>query len=247
MRNRIFIILIFLYANSKTQVVNIEQARIRTDTTGWSGLIETSFQAMQYDQLLLNIGIKGTAQWKGQRDIFLLLGDIGYAASIKEKFNNAGLMHLRYNHKLTSLLRMEVFTQAQYNQLLDLEIRVLIGSGPRFVVLRTSRSRIYAGTILMAEGEQIRGIDKINNTARWSQYLSFNFSGKTWAYSGTIYFQPKFTNYSDFRISGQHSISTDLGGRLHLKVELSHFADTDPPVGVVRSTMSSLLGIGIDL
>ena len=87
------------------QIVNIEQARIRTDTTGWTGHTDLNFQTIKYEETLYNIGLKGSAQWKNANNLWLLLGDVSYAASTKEKFNNSGLLHLRYNRKITSIIK----------------------------------------------------------------------------------------------------------------------------------------------
>lgn len=229
------------------QIVNIEQARVRTDTFGWTGHTDLSFQTIKYDEALYNAGLKGSAQWKNAKNLWLLLGDVSYTASTKEVFNNSGLLHLRYNRKVTSRIKWEVFSQVQYNQLLALNYRLLNGSGFRFSLIHKEKARIYAGTIVMQELENVRGLANIIRDFRLSQYISMNVNKSQWAYSGTVYFQPRLDFFKDYRVSGQHTISTSLGNHLRLKFELSHFYDANPPEETPKSTVMTTVGLGVDL
>lgn len=229
------------------QIVNIEQARIRTDTTGWTGHTDLNFQTIKYEETLYNIGLKGSAQWKKANNLWLLLGDVSYTASTKEEFNNSGLLHLRYNRKIASFIKWEAFSQLQYNQLLALNYRLLNGTGWRFSLIHKESSRLYSGTILMHEFENIRGQNNYISDFRLSQYLSMNLNKKQWAYSATLYYQPRFNFLSDYRVSGQHTLSAALGNHLRMKFELTHFYDSNPPVDVPKSMVMTMVGLGIDL
>lgn len=229
------------------QIVNIEQARIRTDTTGWTGHTDLNFQTIKYEETLYNIGLKGSAQWKNANNLWLLLGDVSYAASTNEVFNNSGLIHLRYNRKLISKVKWEAFSQLQYNQLLALNYRLLNGTGFRFSIVNKESTRLYTGTLLMQELENIRGLYKNTSNFRLSNYVSMNLNKKQWAYSSTVYFQPRLDFWKDYRVSGQHIVSTSLGHHLRLKFELSHFYDSSPPFNVPKSTVITNVGLGIDL
>jgi hypothetical protein len=229
------------------QIVNIEQARIRTDSIGWTGHTDLNFQTIKYEEVLYNVGLKGSAQWKNAKNLWLLLGDVSYAASTNEVFNNSGLLHLRYNRKLTSKVKWEAFSQLQFNQLLALNYRLLNGTGLRFSIVNKESARLYIGTIVMQELENIRGLNKNTNDFRLSNYVSMNLNKNQWAYSGTVYFQPQLDFWKDYRVSGQHTISTSLGHHMRLKIELSHFYDSSPPLDVPKSTVMTTIGMGIDL
>jgi hypothetical protein len=229
------------------QIVNIEQARIRTDTIGWTGHTDLNFQTIKYEEVLYNVGLKGSAQWKNEKKLWLLLGDVSYAASTNEVFNNSGLLHLRFNRKLNSKVKWEAFSQLQYNQLLALNYRLLNGTGFRFSIVNKESTRLYTGTLLMQELENIRGLYKNTSDFRLSNYVSMNLNKKQWAYSSTVYFQPRLDFWKDYRVSGQHTVSTSLGHHLRLKFELSHFYDSNPPLNVPKSTVMTNVGLGIDL
>jgi hypothetical protein len=244
------ILILSLYSfipNVFGQIVNIEQARIRTDTIGWTGHTDLNFQTIKYEEVLYNVGLKGSAQWKNEKKLWLLLGDVSYAASTNEVFNNSGLIHLRYNRKLNSKVKWEAFSQLQYNQLLALNYRLLNGTGFRFSIVNKESTRLYTGTLLMQELENIRGLYKNTSDFRLSNYVSMNLNKKQWAYSSTVYFQPRLDFWKDYRVSGQHTVSTSLGHHMRLKFELSHFYDSNPPLNVPKSTVMTNVGLGIDL
>jgi hypothetical protein len=244
------ILILSLYSfipNVFGQIVNIEQARIRTDTIGWTGHTDLNLQTIKYEEVLYNVGLKGSAQWKNEKKLWLLLGDVSYAASTNEVFNNSGLIHLRYNRKLNSKVKWEAFSQLQYNQLLALNYRLLNGTGFRFSIVNKESTRLYTGTLLMQELENIRGLYKNTSDFRLSNYVSMNLNKKQWAYSSTVYFQPRLDFWKDYRVSGQHTVSTSLGHHLRLKFELSHFYDSNPPLNVPKSTVMTNVGLGIDL
>ena len=244
------ILILSLYSfipNVFGQIVNIEQARIRTDTIGWTGHTDLNFQTIKYEEVLYNVGLKGSAQWKNEKKLWLLLGDVSYAASTNEVFNNSGLLHLRYNRKLNSKVKWEAFSQLQYNQLLALNYRLLNGTGFRFSIVNKESTRLYTGTLLMQELENIRGLYKNTSDFRLSNYVSMNLNKKQWAYSSTVYFQPRLDFWKDYRVSGQHTVSTSLGHHMRLKFELSHFYDSNPPLNVPKSTVMTNVGLGIDL
>ncbi len=244
------ILILSLYSfipNVFGQIVNIEQARIRTDTIGWTGHTDLNFQTIKYEEVLYNVGLKGSAQWKNEKKLWLLLGDVSYAASTNEVFNNSGLLHLRFNRKLNSKVKWEAFSQLQYNQLLALNYRLLNGTGFRFSIVNKESTRLYSGTLLMQELENIRGLYKNTSDFRLSNYVSMNLNKKQWAYSSTVYFQPRLDFWKDYRVSGQHTVSTSLGHHLRLKFELSHFYDSNPPLNVPKSTVMTNVGLGIDL
>ncbi len=246
---RIYFAISFLFFSQLllAQIVNIEQARMRTDTLGWAGHVDASFQSVKYDKSFVTASFKATAQLKQLKNTWLLLGDFGFSAGGSERFNNAALGHLRFNRKIHRYIRWEVFSQVQQNQLLDLDLRLLNGTGPRFILLQEEIGRIYLGVLYMSELERVKGATELRHTHRSSSYISLNMKGKTLSYSGTVYYQPRLFYFSDFRLSGQHTFAFAINQRWKMKLELNHFYDTAPPLGVVKSTFATSMGVAVEL
>lgn len=247
---KIIIVLVGLFSCvfSFSQVVNIEQARIRMDSIGWAGMLNGNFSAQKYQDVFYNAALRGTVQHKMERELWLLLLDAGISVADQVQLNNNSLIHVRNNYDLYSWVRWETFAQIQQNRLLGLRRRHLIGSGPRFIIWDDDRFRLFAGTLAMLEIERVRNTTKSDWYGRASTYISWsvNKPGK-WAFSSTTYFQPIMNRLNDHRWAGQHAFSVALNRNWSMRLELTHFYDSKPPVDIVKSTFNTFIGITYDV
>ena len=100
---------------SNCQIVNIEKKRIATDTTGFAGKIGISMSASKYKESFVSADLNGQIQFKTKKNLYIAIVDYQVVNAGGESFNNSGFFHLRYNRKLSSVIRFEAFSQAQYN------------------------------------------------------------------------------------------------------------------------------------
>ncbi|MFN5210049.1 MAG: hypothetical protein ACK5D8_11265 [Bacteroidota bacterium] len=98
------------------QLVNIESQRVSTDTIRFTMNTEASAtfrytDGENFSSYLFNI----TSQWKNRslKNIFMFVGGIDFSRLDRKEISNSQLIHLRFNRKFNSLLRLEVFTQYQ--------------------------------------------------------------------------------------------------------------------------------------
>lgn len=241
----------FLLASvSRAQVVNIEQARIKTDTSAWAGHIQSTFFSQQNQNRLLSASLRGTVQHKtkNKKHLYLALLDGNFSASNAVQYSNAAMIHLRYNYKLFSLLKWEVFSQLQQNKVLGLDRRALLGTGPRLKLLDSEHWRSYWGVLGMLEQERLKGASQLDYFMRASSYFTITITqSERWSFASTTYYQPLFADFHDFRIAGQHTFSLAIAKHWAMRAELTHTWDSKPPTGVVKSTVLTSMGIGIDL
>lgn len=216
------------------QVVNIEGKRIRTDSTGWTGYLESMLQLERNIQTVVNAGFSTHLQHKSKynKELWLLLGDYSLVRSESTPLINRWFFHLRYNRKLNDWLRWEAFSQFQNNKLISVQNRVLLGSGPRFKFWDTERWRMYAGTLYMYEYEL--GTDSRQEwNHRISTYLTFSlFSAEHWEVRSTTYFQPRVDLWSDHRLMQEARMQFRFGRRATWVVSLELVYDSAPPQGV---------------
>lgn len=65
---------------------------------------------------------------------------------------------------------------------------------------------------------------------RSSNYMILNWrSDNKFGLSSTVYYLPCFSKFTDYRISGQHSLVYSFTNILNGKLELTHFFDSHPP------------------
>ncbi len=218
------------------QIVNIEAERYTTDTTGWRGNYNLGFtfgkQAVKY------FAFSNTAhiQYKTKRNLYLILGSIDLIKSDNQQLINSGFFHFRYNYKIKEWLRWEAFTQIQYNKLNGIRLRYLLGTGPRFKAVQVEKFKTYIGTLYMLEYEINNDRTQRLLQGRFSAYLSFSLRPiKTLEIVSTTYYQPRFDDTKDYRISTDNSISFRFHKILSFGVNFRLNFDSRPPVGAVTT------------
>ncbi len=243
----VFILLLFC-RTLFSQIVNIESQRIHNDTTGWDGTLDAGFSVNQNNTLLVSATTGAHVQYKTKKDLFMLLGNWRFTNGGTERFMNDGMAHFRYNHKFNNWLRLEAFTQVQYNELLNLRIRYLVGMGPRIKFLDKKFINMYVGTLYMFEYEQQAITDTMEYNNRLSAYLSWTIDpNPDFSFVATTYYQPKLTDWSDFRISGNYALKFKAFKRLAFKVEFSFLFDAIPPPGIRQFVFTGTTGIVFNL
>ena len=229
-------------ASSLAQVVNIEQARVNADSTGWQANLDLSYFRQEFDDDLTTLTGRFSAQKKDSKVYLLFLADAGYSYSQEDVFTNYKLAHVRASVKVATKARWEGFVQIQDNRPLGIQFRSLVGTGPRLRLLVKDNGRLYGGTTAMLENEWATSGVKDQWVLRSSNYLNFNWSkDNKFGLASTLYYQPRFSNLIDYRVSGQHSLIYAFTKKLNGKLEFTHYFDSQPPSeGLNRSRITTL-------
>jgi hypothetical protein len=245
----IFLLLFLTSGLLKAQLVNVESQRLQNDTTRFAGIIKASFSYQQNNNSILS-QLNGSAtlqvRSKSLKDIFLLLGSYDLVKSNSSQLSNAGFVHYRYTHKFNRFFRWEAFTQYQNNEVLLLDRRLLIGTGPRFKILNKPNLKSSLGTLYMFENEKTSElIPQIHNDHRMSSYFTFtySFAGNLCEINTITYYQPVLNNFADCRITNQTSISFNFKKHISFEIGVKYLYDSSPPQGVINNTFSSNMGI----
>lgn len=223
-----------IFYNTKAQIVNIESQRFTTDTTGWAGDYNLGFTFGKQQDKYFAFSNTAHVQYKSKKSLYLLLGNADLLKIANQKIVNSGFFHFRYNYKIRHWLRWEAFTQVQYNKLIGIRMRYLLGTGPRFKLVQVEQFKTYLGTLYMFEYE-------INNDkttkliqGRFSAYLSFSFRPiKSIEVVSTTYYQPRFDAIKDYRISTENSLMFRFHKILSFGVNYRLNYDSSPPEGAV--------------
>lgn len=232
--SKIFLIFFSLLSLSATaQVINIEGKRFLNDTNGWVGNADFSFAVIQNTQQVLSFSNTLRVQYQKNRSRFILLNDINFIKAGKTDFVNAGYQHFRYNYKVHKLITLEAFTQTQYNPVLRLDFRYLLGAGPRFRLLKRPNARIYAAALYMYEFDDIKDDAADVHEHRISNYVTFTFNlFKNCELISTTFYQPKLGDAADYRIANDSSLEIHINRHLNFKSTFNLLYDTRQPAGV---------------
>lgn len=232
--NKILFISLFLVVlQSQAQVINIENKRFLNDTNGWVGNIDFSYNINQNTQQVMVFSNACRVQYQYNRSRIILLNDLNFIKAGSTNFVNSGYQHLRYNYKVNNFLTMEVFTQTQYNPVLKLDFRYLLGYGPRFKLLKKPNARIYAAVLYMYEYDDIVNQKENIYESRISSYLTFSFGlFKTVDLTSTTFYQPNLGNISDYRVANDSGLEIHINKHLNFKTTFNMLYDTSQPIGV---------------
>jgi len=249
LRLLLFVTLMGCSTIAGAQVVNIERQRIATDTTGWFGSANLSFAGSKTTKSIVSLFAGGLLEYKSKsnKDLWLFISEFSLITGNNEKFSNTGFGHLRYNRKLNDAIRWEVFTQIQYNGLTKIDTRALFGTGPRFKLTNYEHAKFYFGLAYMYEYEKLL-LEPIeyNRDHRLSSYFSFSLKPEeTVSFMSTTYVQPLLTDFSDYRITSETTLSLGITKKLLLNVTFNYNYDVAPPEGVPTNTYYFINGLEI--
>lgn len=235
-----------LFSFAHGQVVNIESKRIYEDSVGWTGSITGLFSAQKNKDMLLSTNFRPNAQYKTKKQNVLFIGDFVFSKGKERVFSNAGMLHFRYVQRIKkSAWKWEGYSQIQYNELLDQRYRFLTGGGIRVKFFDKKHWKFFWGTSSFYEQEQYVSSNQIVEDVRMSNYLSWFIDPKTFfSFSGSTYFQPLWTNFGDYRISGQYVLSFDITKQFSVKMNLTFFHDSEPQTNVPQTVYATTFGVG---
>ena len=245
-----FTAVLFSAFTSSAQIINIENARMHSDTTGWMGGAGAAFSLNQNKEKITGGNIQAHLQHKTKTDksLWLLLGDYGLLKAGGEKLIAEGFGHIRYNKKINNWLRWEAFGQFQKNVITQIDSRYLIGTGPRFRIVKNKILRLYAASLIMYEREkETSSIVPVQNIARSSSYISFTLTPvETTDITSTTFFQPAINNFSDYRILNQVKIGVKATKHFSLSLKWNYLFDNRPAGAAPKTTYSLSSGIDYD-
>jgi Protein of unknown function, DUF481 len=248
----ILIALLIIHAvHSSAQIVNIESARMQSDTVGWMGGAGAAVNLTQNTQKIFGADLEAHLQYKTSNDkgLWLILGNYGFLKAGGEKFISNVFTHLRYNRKVNEWLRWEVFGQYQNNAITQIDSRILVGTGPRFKLIKSKTFRLYAASLFMFEREKERTNPVIeHNDLRSSSYVSLTFTPKeNIELISTSFIQPLFKKLRDYRILNQITFRVKATEHVSLSVKWHYLHDRFPAGTAPKTTYTFATGVDVEL
>lgn len=245
------VLFFFIITQVQGQIVNIERQRIVSDSAGWLGQVGLNFAGQRNTVSFLLLATTGVVEYKSKntKDFWLLITELNFLSAEGLKFNNTGFGHLRYNRKVSNSIRWEFFSQAQYNGITKINMRGLLGTGPRFKLTPYERAKFYFGIAGMFEYEESKDFDThltYHRDFRMSSYLSFTLEPESdVTFASTIYAQPLVRDFADYRITSESTLSVKVTTKLTFTSSFRYSYDTFPPLGIPKGNFNFANGIEV--
>lgn len=188
---------------------------------------------------------------RGNNDI-KLLGGYTYLQSGGNDILHNGFVHLRHNYNLTDRLKTIGYYQIQFNEMLLLTNRQVLGAGLRYKFVDKRTIHFDMGGSLMREFEQLNE-DKIDpgeiSQTRYFRLgmltsLGFNI-GENARVHNVLYYQPYLGGFSDYRLLSDLSLTVNIIKHFDLVTSLTTRYDSQPPAPLVK--FDNLLSVGITM
>jgi len=226
------------------QVVNTEKMRSDEPPEGWVTEVNLTLGLTRNKAgQTVSLGSRGRLEHLKNKRRWLLFGsynltqfkDVDEPDAVPKNFANNAYGHLRYNYEISDLLTWEAFSQTQFDEVQEMQIRVLNGTGPRFKLIENEKLHLFLGALYMYEYEETTDLSELtyNRTHRLSSYASLGLQvTETFTVNHVTYFQPDLTNWQDYRISTETTLAFNITNKLSFTTYFQLVYDTRPPITV---------------
>ncbi len=246
---KIFLVGVFsvfcLWNTLDAQIVNIENKRVQLkDSIAWYGQLNFGFNLIENGNSIISFNGGANVEHVNRRHWFLLLTNFNFVQVEKEDFVNDGFLHFRYNYSLSKRFTYEAYTQAQYNEKLNLRLRWLLGTGMRFTVIKKEKHSAYLGASYMFEYNEETSPELEFRDNRLSTYVSFSIRPfENTKLTNTTYYQPVFGKISDLRLSSQTQLVINFTKKLLFTTTFNITYDSRVPEEVANTIYNLRNGI----
>lgn len=236
--------------------VNAEVLRPNPLRAGLSGGLDASLALARGNVNLLDVGGAGRVQFQtlhpvtapdelpfvAQRAFLTLSGR--YSENGGRVLLSQAFAHARWTGMWHPRVGSDVFAQYQYNQFLRLQGRAIAGAGVRVEAVHLKDFMLWGGSGYLFEYDRVTvqpGAADAPETFehRWTNYLTARLAlfEAHLLLQNTVYFQPRFDAFADFRLLEELEVLAKVTEVLALGLTVSVLYDSAPPTGVVPTDL----------
>jgi hypothetical protein len=233
------IILIFLFSafilNSQ---VNTEKMRKDDISNGWFNKIAAEVALKSGNEEYMKIASNFRTDYVKNNFLTFLVGNIEYKEGNNAIITNKGFLHLRSIYSVNHFWDVEAFTQAEYNEFIEMKERYLGGSGIRLEPVnifygedKKSLFALHIGIGVMYEYEHQGNAEtsKIFRLIRSTNNINLLWKiNDVFSISEIVYFQPDLENFDDFRILNDLALTFKVFENVSFYINMNYRFDSDP-------------------
>jgi len=201
-------------------------ARINASTTTYAG----NTQGVVFGGTALLGG--RTARNFGYLDVSGDYTRLGGAVSVAKWF-----AHLRHNFQISPDWWWEEYAQLESDRFRRVQLRELVGTGPRVRALHHPMFELFFGSSYMVEISQLDSADSNpegeGTFERWSNYFAATFNPDERIMISTVnYIQPRIGHFSDYKVLSVSGVDFKITELLHSRVDATARYESRSPSDV---------------
>lgn len=238
-----------LSAGRAAAQVNVESFRRQVPEQGLGASVDVRFTGQMGNNEGVTLGGSGLVGGRHGKNFGFFAANGDYSQLNKATQIARYFGHVRYNRTLLPWLIAEAYAQIQANRFQRLVMRRLLGTGPRFDFIDNDEMTLFYGASYMVQFETIdrRQPDsglliehRMSNNAGVRYQLDDRVTVST-----TIYYQPRFDDFTDYRILDQSDLGFAIDGHVTATISAYLRYDTRPPLTVKRLDFRLLNSLGL--
>ena len=241
-----------LWPRTASAQVNVEVLRSDLKKSGFGAKIDSFIDTYLGNTQGTTLGATALVGLSSGRHLGYFNASGDYSHLAQETQVQKAFAHARYNFRLTSWVWGELFGQVESDRFRRIALRTLVGAGPRFELVNTDSVGVYYGAAYMLERTRLKqGTEPIPNRPavahRFSNYASvgINLDGDRVVFSETLYYQPRFDDFGDWRFFSLSGLDFEITGPLSAGIEATFRFEDPTPTSVRRAdfTLKNTLGL----
>lgn len=232
-------------------IINTEKALVTSDRKiHISGDISTVLSQGNVNIILMNTELN--MGWQPDSiNTIRVMGGLNLLNQNGNTLNNVGFIHFRHNYQINKWMKSFAFYQAQYNNIIFLEQRHILGAGLRMGVKKNN----FDFAVLIGVMYEHEDLDEsflkqnevsITNFGRSATAISAKYNHKHTHIISTTYFQMNMVDFSDVRILNDTEIRFQITKHFSIFNVFEIRFDSKPPSLLEPYDLTNSVGIGIN-
>lgn len=223
--------------------VNTERLRVGDSEPGLAGGLGAGLSLKRGNVDFIELTGHSWSRYRLDIHTFLLHARGAIGEQDDDRFSSNAFAHVRWTGMWHPRVGSEVFAQLEYDALVRLQWRSLVGTGPRFVLIQAQDVELFAGTGWMIEYEELDipvtdPHPRETVAHRWTNYLTLRVqAAEVLQMVHAIYIQPRFDDFEDFRVLGEVELKVSVSEMLALTTTARLRHDSRPPSEVERTDL----------
>ena len=233
MFNKQFMILCCLISTAPAWAIsNIESQNPGQPEEGLEGTIKVGLTGKTGDSREKDYQGSSKITWRFNDDVFLGLIERNYGTTRDIKDTDDAFAHGRWTHLLSDTWAVEGFGQWEEDEFSNLESRVLLGGGGRYVVAQEEDVYSFSlglGVFREREKLDLQTYNETNYAWRANTFYAYKHQLNPQVFIvSTAYFQPNIDDWDDIRALVNLGLSVKLTETLNLQVDYKITHDSQP-------------------
>lgn len=231
----LFLIIISFSSSLTAQIVSLDEPRTKNPKQGIQGDIQLILNYTDNDKKVLQSGTKINLQLNDSLNTYMFYSDVRLSRTDGVNDINYGRFGAIFNHKAEDrVISAEGLMQYHYDGAKQLKHRYIIGGGPRWKMVDKDglKLSLVAYTIYFNEKYEST-VDSEKSMAKFSTMLSFSTNlSKTMSIKHNTYYEPDYSNPSDYRIESQTTFQAKFNKKFSYKLHVRLNYESMVPTGV---------------